>query len=61
MSGNFTMVLSLAIGAILYGVYLYIFKYFEVIMSGDYDSKLKNMGRTIPPYPNGWFIVCKSN
>ena len=29
-------------------------------MKGDYNIKLKKIGKTIPPYPNGWFIVCKS-
>lgn len=44
----------------LYVVYLYYFKYHVVIMKGDYDTRLKKIGRTIPPFPNGWYIVCKS-
>ena len=46
---------------IIYVLYLAIFKYFKVIMSGNYDTKLKKIGRTIPPFPNGWYIVCKSS
>lgn len=30
-------------------------------MRGDYDTKLKNIGKTIPPFPNGWYIACKSS
>lgn len=48
------------LATIAYGVYLYFFKYHAVIMAGDYDTKLKNIGKTIPPFPNGWYIVCKS-
>lgn len=29
-------------------------------MKGDYDTKLKHLGRTLPSYPNGWYIVCRS-
>lgn len=57
---NLYTVLAVAVSLLLYTLYLYYFKYHEVIMQGDYDTKLKNIGRTIPPYPNGWYIVCKS-
>ena len=29
-------------------------------MNGFYDIKLKKIGKTIPPFPNGWYIACKS-
>ena len=29
-------------------------------MNGFYDIKLKKIGKTLPPFPNGWYIVCKS-
>jgi hypothetical protein len=29
-------------------------------MKGDYNTKLKNIGKTLPPFPNGWYIACKS-
>ena len=29
-------------------------------MKGDYNTKKKNIGKTVPPYPNGWYIACKS-
>ena len=45
---------------IAYVVYLSIFKYHKVYMKGNYDTKLKNIGKTIPSFPNGWYIVCKS-
>ena len=45
---------------IFYIVYLIIFKYHKVYMRGNYDTKLKKIGRTIPPFPNGWYIACKS-
>jgi len=44
---------------ILYMIYYCIFGYFTVRMHGNYDQNKKNMGRTLPPYPNGWYIACK--
>lgn len=29
--------------------------------SGYYDPKLKNIGRPLPAYPNGWYVAVKSN
>ncbi len=29
-------------------------------MDGRYDTKKKNLGKSLPPYPNGWYIACKS-
>jgi hypothetical protein len=55
--GNLITVLVLIL---FYGVYLYHFKYHQVIVKGDYNTKLKNIGKILPPFPNGWFIVCKS-
>ena len=45
---------------ILYIIYLRIFKYYPCIYKLNYNVKLKNIGRTIPPFPNGWYIACKS-
>jgi len=36
VSENFTIILTLSILGLLYLVYLYFFKYHEVIMKGDY-------------------------
>lgn len=52
--------LLVGIAIAVYAVYLLVFKYHKVIMKGYYNTKLKKIGRTIPPFPNGWFIVCKS-
>lgn len=30
-------------------------------MKGDYQTKGKHIGKTLPPFPNGWYIVCKSS
>lgn len=57
---NYGNVIAVLVLILFYGVYLYYFKYHEVIVKGNYNAKLKNIGKTIPPYPNGWFIVCKS-
>lgn len=46
--------------AVLYAVYYSIFRYFIVRMRGNYDISKKNLGRSLPPYPNGWYIACKS-
>lgn len=53
------MVVLIAL-AILYAIYYSIFRYFTVHMKGDYDISKKNIGRSLPPYPNGWYIACKS-
>lgn len=55
--------MTLAIPAAIllaYFVYYYIFSYFTVKMKGDYDVSKKKIGRPLPPYPNGWYIACKS-
>lgn len=52
--------ICIAVLIVLYALYLYNFKYHEVLVEGDYNSKVKDIGRTIPPYPNGWYIVCKA-
>ncbi len=57
---NYGNVIAVLVLILFYGVYLYYFKYHEVIVKGNYNARLKNIGKTIPPYPNGWFIVCKS-
>lgn len=59
-SDHISILAIVLVSVVLYCVYLYFFKYYGVVMSGDYDTKLKNIGKTIPPYPNGWYIVCKS-
>ena len=28
--------------------------------TGGYEQKLKNIGRPLPPYPNGWFVTLRS-
>jgi cholesterol 7-dehydrogenase len=28
-------------------------------MKGDYETSKKNIGKVLPPYPNGWYIICK--
>jgi nitrite reductase/ring-hydroxylating ferredoxin subunit len=56
---NWLLFLALTI-VILYSVYYSIFSYFTVRMRGDYDIYKKNIGRSLPPYPNGWYIATKS-
>jgi cholesterol 7-dehydrogenase len=29
-------------------------------MKGDYDVSKKTLGKSLPPYPNGWHIACKA-
>lgn len=58
---NLKTCISVAVFLILYAIYLWFFKYHEVIMKGDYNTKVKDIGKTLPPYPNGWYIACKSS
>jgi hypothetical protein len=48
------------LAVLLYVIYYAIFHYFTVRMEGDYNTKKKNLGKSLPPYPNGWYIACKS-
>lgn len=43
-----------------YLVYYMVFSYFIAPFVGTYDTSKKNLGRTLPPYPNGWYIACKA-
>ncbi len=45
---------------VLYAIYYAVFRYLTVRMRGDYDTTKKNIGKSLPPYPNGWYIACKS-
>ncbi len=45
---------------LVYLIYYSVFRYFTVRMKGNYDISKKTLGRSLPPYPNGWFIACKS-
>jgi phenylpropionate dioxygenase-like ring-hydroxylating dioxygenase large terminal subunit len=29
-------------------------------MAGHYDKKKKNLGKSLPYFPNGWYIACKA-
>jgi hypothetical protein len=49
-----------ALGVLVYLIYYWVFHYFTVRMDGRYDTKKKNLGKSLPPYPNGWYIACKS-
>lgn len=46
---------------VLYLIYRSIFKGMIFKSSGYYDPKLKNIGRPLPAYPNGWYVAVKSN
>ena len=50
-----------AILVLLYAVYKYHLGYAIVPMKGVYDPKKKRIGKHVPPFPNGWYIACKSN
>jgi hypothetical protein len=45
---------------LLYIAYISIFKGATFKSSGSYDQRLKNIGRPLPAYPNGWYIVLHS-
>ena len=46
--------------ALLYGIYVYKLKFYVVKMKGNYNHRLKNIGPTLPPFPNSWFVACHS-
>ena len=52
--------LLMALSAILYAIYYSLMSYYTVKMEGAYNTKKKNLGKSLPPYPNGWYIACKS-
>lgn len=57
MLSDYCWFLLLVLGAFLY---YYKFKIYTVRMEGNYDTRRKKMGKTLPPHPNGWFIMCRS-
>jgi len=30
------------------------------VLKGNYDVALKSMGKALPPHPNGWYVMCRS-
>jgi len=51
---------ALVFSIALYLFYYFCFSYFTCPMKGNYDTSKKTIGKTLPPYPNGWYIACKS-
>ena len=45
---------------LLYFLYRWYFKGITFNFEAKYDKKLKNIGKTLPPYPNGWFVAMNS-
>ena len=46
--------------AFTYALYYYLFAYFVVQWKTKEGNSARKIGRTVPPYPNGWYIACKS-
>jgi hypothetical protein len=46
---------------VVYAVYKWAIGYAVVYMKGDYNTKKKNIGKTIPTFANGWYIACRSH
>lgn len=46
---------------IVYLIYRAIFKGMTFRAKGNYDTKLKNIGRPLPAYPNGWYVALRSD
>lgn len=57
---NYPTLLLIAAITVLYLIYYLLMRYSTVKMEGNYDRSKKNIGKTLPPYPNGWYIACKS-
>ena len=53
-------ILLAVLAVILYALYKWALGYAIVEMRGDYNQKSKHIGRTLPPFPNGWYVACKS-
>lgn len=45
---------------LLYFLYRLYFKHITFRCVGSYDQKLKNIGRPLPSYPNGWYVAVRS-
>ena len=46
--------------AVVYSVYYWYCRRHRMVDRGTYDIRMKNIGRTIPPFPNGWYVACRS-
>ena len=57
---EYPSLVAICIAILLYIVYHILMRYCTVKMEGSYDRSKKNIGKTLPPYPNGWYIACKS-
>lgn len=52
-----TQILLLVLAYLLYKAY---FKGITFKCVGPYDAKMKNIGRPLPAYPNGWYVAIRS-
>ncbi len=43
-----------------YGIYRWYLNGITFEVDGKYNKKLKNIGKPLPPYPNGWFVALHS-
>lgn len=53
--------LSIISFVLAYMIYRYTFRGIIFRTVGNYEQKLKNIGRPLPPFPNGWYIVARSS
>lgn len=58
---NFQISCGFTIVGLLYLVYFLRYRKPHILFKGEYDIGKKNIRKTPPPYPNGWYNAAKSN
>ena len=59
LEANYRLTLTILV-VLAYAVYKWYMHYIIIYMKGDYDIGRKHIGKTVPNYPNGWYIACRS-
>ena len=53
--------LKISVALVLYVCYRFIFNGTIYRIKGVYDQKLRNIGKPLPSFPNGWYVALRSN
>jgi hypothetical protein len=54
---NYTSVIVFIIAIALYAAYYCYFHNILFEIKGNYNQKKKHLGKTLPPFPNGWYVA----
>jgi hypothetical protein len=61
LGSNYPYLIYSLVIILVYLLYRVYFKGIIFSTRGDYDAKRKNIGNPLPPYPNGWYVACRTS